>query len=74
MWNLFFSLTYKEYEKMLSMVVSTLRKLLLTVLIVFVGATSVQAGFHPRQYMCYRTSGSITIDGKLINNDKNTLI
>jgi len=42
-----------------------MRKHLLSVLMVFIGATAVQAGFHPSQYICYRTSGSITIDGKL---------
>lgn len=29
------------------------------------GSTKFQAGFHPRLYKCYKTSGAITIDGKL---------
>ena len=38
---------------------------LLSVLFVVYGASAEPAGFHPRQYIAYRTAGTITVDGKL---------
>ena len=37
---------------------------LLSVLFVVYGASAEPAGFHPRQYIAYRTAGTITVDGK----------
>lgn len=40
-------------------------KYLLSALMVVLATTALWAGFHPRQYIAYKTAGPIVIDGKL---------
>ena len=42
-----------------------MRTYMSSVVLVAVALTAVHAGFHPRQYICYRAAEPITIDGKL---------